>query len=435
MNVDPAGPGAAGGHDLAQMMHGLNYNQLSALQHLGPLSGNNLAMPRAGMLGRTGAAGPGSQGPPQGQPQPPSSQQPQQQQSQQPSGKPSAGADDPIQSLFMHLSLHKNQPPQQLPLPHQQQQPAKSAAELMGTPWMQATQGSIQQQQQQEQPPPQPGMIANSGLSLEEIEKEEREQRALMARREQNIREQQEQQQILEMQSQIDGKLKWNAQNLKPANVKSLLEIQAEERAREKSAGGGASSGGLTVAAIAAQRKGGAKKDEPLPVSVLLGGGGGAVGLGAGGVGSGSGGGTAVWQMRSGSSLYFNSTKAWGGDNGEPGNPSGASGAGGMSNSVSSGGFWEEPTQPTLAAKSARKQQPSMANSVASAAGGKNGTAAGGDRKNMNEQTNEFTSWCTRALSSLTSEVDIPTFVGFLQDIESPFEVKDYIRVYLGQFH
>lgn len=27
----------------------------------------------------------------------------------------------------------------------------------------------------------------------------------------------------------------------------------------------------------------------------------------------------------------------------------------------------------------------------------------------------------------------VPTFVGFLQDIESPFEVKDYIKMYLGE--
>lgn len=26
----------------------------------------------------------------------------------------------------------------------------------------------------------------------------------------------------------------------------------------------------------------------------------------------------------------------------------------------------------------------------------------------------------------------VPTFVSFLRDIESPFEVKDYIRMYLG---
>ena len=28
----------------------------------------------------------------------------------------------------------------------------------------------------------------------------------------------------------------------------------------------------------------------------------------------------------------------------------------------------------------------------------------------------------------------VPTFVSFLQDLESPFEVKDYIKMYLGEF-
>lgn len=29
----------------------------------------------------------------------------------------------------------------------------------------------------------------------------------------------------------------------------------------------------------------------------------------------------------------------------------------------------------------------------------------------------------------------VPTFVSFLRDIESPFEVKDYIRMYLGKIY
>lgn len=71
----------------------------------------------------------------------------------------------------------------------------------------------------------------------------------------------------------------------------------------------------------------------------------------------------------------------------------------------------------------------------------------------------EFTQWCTKALSGLQASVDsmcythwiglqifawnqksflrtcifaVPTFVGFLRDIESAYEVKEYVRVYLG---
>uniref|UniRef100_A0A182VY41 GYF domain-containing protein n=1 Tax=Anopheles minimus TaxID=112268 RepID=A0A182VY41_9DIPT len=390
---------------------------------------------------------------------------------------------------------------------------AQKRAKLLESQRREAMKIQEQQQQQQQQrsvpkavPAPWSGAmaeIANSKLSLTEIQKTER---ALLARREHSMREQQEQQQMLEMQAQLlDGRLKWNAQNLMPAKVKPLAEIQAEEaaaaeRAREKNA----NASGLTVAAIAAQGSAkGAKKEDNL--ASLLG--------GAGTAGTGS----AVWQVRGGSMLYFNSPKAWTGDGaGDASNLLGGGGTGGssgLSNNVSSGGFWEEPTQPSVvtaasivaavgkttgnnarkqssntgvttsggggggsggaggkqqqqllsksktmgsittsssstvtAAKQQKQQQQqgttkgsSSSSTGKSVGGGKNGNVTGGnndrkdDRKHPNEPTNEFTDWCTRALSSLNSNVDIPTFVGFLQDIESPFEVKDYIRLYLGE--
>ena len=45
----------------------------------------------------------------------------------------------------------------------------------------------------------------------------------------------------------------------------------------------------------------------------------------------------------------------------------------------------------------------------------------------------EFTRWCFTTLESLGGSVDIPTFVAFLKDVESPFEVGDYVRSYLGE--
>ena len=38
--------------------------------------------------------------------------------------------------------------------------------------------------------------------------------------------------------------------------------------------------------------------------------------------------------------------------------------------------------------------------------------------------TNEFDAWCTSALSALNAQVDVPTFLAFLRDIESPYEVR-----------
>merc|ERR1719370_1837698 len=46
---------------------------------------------------------------------------------------------------------------------------------------------------------------------------------------------------------------------------------------------------------------------------------------------------------------------------------------------------------------------------------------------------NEFEAWCSSALSNLNAQVDIPTFMAFLKDIESPYEVNDYVKNYIGE--
>ncbi|XP_004520931.1 GIGYF family protein CG11148 isoform X2 [Ceratitis capitata] len=49
------------------------------------------------------------------------------------------------------------------------------------------------------------------------------------------------------------------------------------------------------------------------------------------------------------------------------------------------------------------------------------------------EYENEFIAWCTKILNNMNTKLDVPTFVTFLRDLESPYEVKDYIRMYLGE--
>lgn len=44
----------------------------------------------------------------------------------------------------------------------------------------------------------------------------------------------------------------------------------------------------------------------------------------------------------------------------------------------------------------------------------------------------DFTKWCFESLQAMGGNVDIPTFVGFLKEVESPYEVSDYVRSYLG---
>ncbi|EDW83548.1 uncharacterized protein Dwil_GK13661 [Drosophila willistoni] len=50
-----------------------------------------------------------------------------------------------------------------------------------------------------------------------------------------------------------------------------------------------------------------------------------------------------------------------------------------------------------------------------------------------NDLESEFTGWCTKSLENMSAKVDVPTFVAFLQDLEAPYEVKDYVRIYLGE--
>merc|ERR1719238_2166151 len=54
-----------------------------------------------------------------------------------------------------------------------------------------------------------------------------------------------------------------------------------------------------------------------------------------------------------------------------------------------------------------------------------------GNRKQKSK--NDFEDWCSRALSDLQAQVDIPTFLVFLMDIESPYDVHDYVKSYVGE--
>merc|ERR1719225_2056016 len=53
--------------------------------------------------------------------------------------------------------------------------------------------------------------------------------------------------------------------------------------------------------------------------------------------------------------------------------------------------------------------------------------------KQQQKSKNDFEEWCSKALQGLQAQVDIPTFLGFLMDIESPYEVHDYVKSYVGE--
>merc|ERR1711962_1021121 len=102
---------------------------------------------------------------------------------------------------------------------------------------------------------------------------------------------------------------------------------------------------------------------------------------------------------------------------------------------VAPAGFWD-PVVP-------EEKTPTNSAAAGSAAGNKK------NKKNKNKKAeeeakvkqifgekkpkNEFEDWCTRSLQAMQAQVDIPTFLGFLMDIESPYEVHDYVKSYVGE--
>ena len=106
------------------------------------------------------------------------------------------------------------------------------------------------------------------------------------------------------------------------------------------------------------------------------------------------------------------------------GNPwSGANGAPSSATVVAPEGFWD-PVVPPQNSQQPMKKQASGANinnnNAKSNKNQKKKDGEGGKQKSRNE----FEEWVTRALSELQAQVDIPTFVELLKDIESPYDVS-----------
>lgn len=103
-------------------------------------------------------------------------------------------------------------------------------------------------------------------------------------------------------------------------------------------------------------------------------------------------------------------------------------------------GFWEEPVvKPTVKPQTAVKP---VVKSASAPQVQNNKVVKGKVKKeeevvkkgfdNNTAKTDDFQQWCYRTLCGLQPSVDIPTFIGFLKDIESAYEVKEYVRMYLG---
>ncbi|KAK7869595.1 hypothetical protein R5R35_003385 [Gryllus longicercus] len=265
----------------------------------------------------------------------------------------------------------------------QQQQRAKAA------PWSQ--QASVQ---------------PSVGGSLVEIQRQEKEKKEKEAReREQQqallLLQQQQQQQLQQQQTAAEAarggslQLKWAEKKPAPASkVKSLSEIQAEEQEQ-------------LAKQVERERveRAQQQKETPLPTSVNIWG-------------------TATQSLTwaSAATANTNSTSVWGGA------------------STGNSTYWEEVSPPAV-------QKPTVKNApkakvptpVAPVGKGSNKTRSKKDEalvmklfEQKSQRGDEFDQWCTKALDNLQATVDIPTFVGFLRDIESPYDVKDYVKLYLG---
>ena len=103
-----------------------------------------------------------------------------------------------------------------------------------------------------------------------------------------------------------------------------------------------------------------------------------------------------------------------------------------------SGGFWEDATPPPGLDSNTISQSNKNKKKANGKEVQKNNTKTAKEdakvaqifRENSAKNTprqNEFEAWCSLALANLNAQVDIPTFMAFLKDIESPYEVINIV--------
>jgi PERQ amino acid-rich with GYF domain-containing protein len=108
-------------------------------------------------------------------------------------------------------------------------------------------------------------------------------------------------------------------------------------------------------------------------------------------------------------------------------------------NIVAPEGFWE----PVITPSNPKKPQQHQVDNGTSKSSSNNANMNNNNNNNSNnakkktkkenkqvekstnrQERNEFEDWCSAALQNLQAQVDIPTFLTFLKDIESPYEVS-----------
>ncbi|XP_020777790.2 GRB10-interacting GYF protein 2 isoform X2 [Boleophthalmus pectinirostris] len=292
------------------------------------------------------------------------------------------------QEAQRQLELQRQRQQQQEALRKLQQQQQQHQLAQMKLPssskWGQQTTNSINQNQ--------------NTLSLAEIQKleEERERQA----REEQRRQQQEllklqQQQALLQAAQPQAKLSgWGTVAKQPAATKSLLEIQREEAQQMK------------------QRKEQHQSTVPPPT-------------------------------RAQNRTTALSSSVWGAVNPSSNWGSDSSSIWGDTHN-SNMGFWDEAikevTQPPAQTRKSNSQKNKGNANLSNSLSGRASKKVEEEEKllklfqGVNKSQDTFMQWCEQTLHSLNTanNLDVPTFASFLKEVDSPYEVHDYVRAYLG---
>uniref|UniRef100_A0A3Q3AK25 GRB10 interacting GYF protein 2 n=1 Tax=Kryptolebias marmoratus TaxID=37003 RepID=A0A3Q3AK25_KRYMA len=244
---------------------------------------------------------------------------------------------------------------------------------------------------------------AQNALSLAEIQKleEERERLTLEEqRRQQQEHLKQQQQAALQQAQQSHAKLSgWGNVAKQPAMTKSLLEIQREEAQQMK------------------QRK--EQPHHPHPV--------------------------ATQQARPQNRTPSLSNSVWGSVNTSTNWGSDPSSIWGDTHN-SNMGFWDEAVKEAVQQPPQNKKGNSQKNNKGNA--NLSNSLSGRSSKKVEEeekllklfqgvsksQQDTFMQWCEQTLHTLNTanNLDVPTFASFLKEVDSPYEVHDYVRAYLG---
>ncbi|XP_020321960.1 GRB10-interacting GYF protein 2 isoform X4 [Oncorhynchus kisutch] len=251
---------------------------------------------------------------------------------------------------------------------------------------------------------------SQNALSLSEIQKveEERERQAREEQRRQQaellkLQQQQALQEALQPQAKLSG---WGSVAKQPAATKSLLEIQREEaqqvKQRKEQGGGSQQPSHPTVTqSNRAQNRATTALSSSVWGSVAT---------------SSMGGGAPNWGGES-SSIWGDSTN-------------------------SNMGFWDETAQPPPQAPPPARKPNAQKNNKANANLSSRANKKVEEEEKLlklfqgvnKSQQDGFMQWCEQTLHTLNTanNLDVPTFASFLKEVDSPYEVHDYVRAYLG---